>query len=67
MPQPGLSPKNGRDTCAGRSRRGQRWEQGVISEALKQHGGNRLRAAAALGISRKTLYQKLNKYGLGSA
>jgi two-component system response regulator HydG len=42
-------------------------EQGVISEALKQHGGNRLRAAAALGISRKTLYQKLNKYGLGSA
>ena len=42
-------------------------ESGVIADALRQHGGNRLRAAAALGISRKTLYQKLNKYGLGSA
>ena len=34
------------------------------SEALQRNGGNRLRAAADLGISRKTLYQKLNKYGL---
>jgi two-component system NtrC family response regulator/two-component system response regulator HydG/two-component system response regulator AtoC len=39
-------------------------ESGVIVQALQRHGGNRLKAAAELGISRKTLYQKLNKYGL---
>jgi DNA-binding NtrC family response regulator len=39
-------------------------ESGIIVEALQRHGGNRLKAAAELGISRKTLYQKLNKYGL---
>jgi two-component system response regulator HydG len=39
-------------------------ESGVIAEALQRNGGNRLKAAAELGISRKTLYQKLAKYGL---
>jgi DNA-binding NtrC family response regulator len=39
-------------------------ESGVIAEALQRNGGNRLKAAAELGISRKTLYQKLYKYGL---
>jgi two-component system response regulator HydG len=39
-------------------------ESGVIADALLRNGGNRLRAAADLGISRKTLYQKLNRYGL---
>ncbi len=37
-----------------------------ITEALERHGNNRLRAAAALGISRMTLYKKLRKYGLMS-
>jgi two-component system response regulator HydG len=36
-----------------------------IMEALRKHGNNRLRAAAALGISRRTLYKKLHRYGLG--
>ena len=31
---------------------------------LQEHGNNRLRAAAALGISRVALYKKLNKYGI---
>ena len=35
-----------------------------IVEALRKHGNNRLRAAAELGISRMTLYNKLHKYGL---
>jgi DNA-binding NtrC family response regulator len=35
-----------------------------IAEALKKHGNNRLRAAAELGISRMTLYNKLHKYGM---
>ena len=35
-----------------------------ISEALRKHGNNRLRAAAELGISRMGLYKKLHKYGL---
>jgi two-component system response regulator HydG len=39
-------------------------ESGVIAEVLQRNGGNRLKAAAELGISRKTLYQKLAKYGL---
>jgi DNA-binding NtrC family response regulator len=39
-------------------------ESGRIAEALKRNGGNRLQAAAELGISRMTLYNKLHKYGL---
>jgi two-component system, NtrC family, response regulator HydG len=35
-----------------------------IGEALRQHGNNRLRAAAELGISRMGLYKKLHKHGL---
>jgi DNA-binding NtrC family response regulator len=35
-----------------------------IQEVLRQHGNNRLRAAAELGISRMSLYKKLHKYGL---
>ena len=32
--------------------------------ALKQSGGNRYTAAKILGIGRKTLYKKLEEYGL---
>ena len=39
-------------------------EMAHILEALRKHGNNRLRAAAELGISRMTLYNKLRKYGL---
>ena len=38
-----------------------------ISEALRKHSNNRLRAASELGISRMTLYKKLYKYGLMTA
>jgi two-component system response regulator HydG len=39
-------------------------ERARISQALERHDNNRLRAAAELGISRMTLYNKLHKLGL---
>jgi DNA-binding NtrC family response regulator len=42
-------------------------EAARITEALRKHRNNRLRAAAELGISRMTLYRKLRKYGLVDA
>ncbi|MEU2777737.1 helix-turn-helix domain-containing protein [Streptomyces sp. NPDC007162] len=37
-------------------------ERTAILEALRRHGGNKARAAAALGIGRATLYRKLRIY-----
>jgi transcriptional regulator of acetoin/glycerol metabolism len=37
-------------------------ERAAILEALRLHGGNKARAAAALGIARATLYRKLRGY-----
>jgi transcriptional regulator of acetoin/glycerol metabolism len=39
-------------------------ELDAILAALERAGGNRTRAAAALGISRATLYRRLKGYGL---
>ena len=39
-------------------------ERSRIMELLRQFGGNRRRVAAALGISERTLYRKLKRYGL---
>ncbi|MFE5036024.1 helix-turn-helix domain-containing protein [Streptomyces sp. NPDC056683] len=38
-------------------------ERTAILEALRRHGGNKARTAAALGIGRATLYRKLRTYG----
>lgn len=37
-------------------------ERSAILEALRLHGGNKTRTAAALGIARATLYRKLRTY-----
>lgn len=37
-------------------------ERATILESLHRHGGNKSRAAAALGIGRATLYRKLREY-----
>jgi DNA-binding NtrC family response regulator len=39
-------------------------ERERIEEALERNGHNRLRAAAELGISRMTLYNKLRKFSV---
>jgi len=41
------------------------FERDLIARALPQHGGNRTRTAASLGISRQALLAKLRRYGLG--
>ncbi len=41
-----------------------RSERDLIVDALWRHGFNRTRTAAALGVTRKTLYNKIRKYGL---
>lgn len=41
-----------------------RSEKDLVVDALWRHGFNRTRTAEALGMSRKTLYNKIRKYGL---
>jgi len=40
------------------------FERGVIAEALSAHGGNLRPVYEGLGLSRKSLYEKMRKYGL---
>ncbi len=39
-------------------------EQAAVRKALSKHGGNVSQAARELGIARKTLYRRIEKYGL---
>jgi DNA-binding NtrC family response regulator len=39
-------------------------EKALILEALRQAGGNRTRAAGILGISRKTLFNKMTSLAI---
>jgi DNA-binding NtrC family response regulator len=39
-------------------------EQAAIEAALREHRGNRRRAAEVLGIGERTLYRKIKAYGL---
>ena len=40
-------------------------EKAKILAVLEEVGGNRTKAAERLGISRRTIYRKLEEYGLG--
>jgi two-component system response regulator HydG len=50
---------------AGLKERVEAYERGLVATALRECGGNRSEAARRLSISRATLHEKLNKYGLG--
>lgn len=43
------------------------YERGILVAALAAAGGNRSEAARTLGIGRATLYEKLERHGLGRA
>lgn len=45
----------------------ERFEKNLIVEALNRAGGQVQAASEALGMPRKTLYDKIKKYGLGEA
>ena len=40
-------------------------EKHHVAEVLNRHGGNKVHAAKALGVSRRSLYRLIEKYGLG--
>jgi two-component system C4-dicarboxylate transport response regulator DctD len=40
------------------------FERALIHQALREHGGNVSEACAALGVPRKTFYEKMQKHGL---
>lgn len=54
---------NGKDRVSIRGRREQ-VELNLVAKTLKECKGNKKRAAEILGISRKTLYAKLERYGI---
>jgi DNA-binding NtrC family response regulator len=42
-------------------------ERRHVAAVLQRHGGNMVHAAKALGVSRRTLYRLIEKYGLGES
>jgi DNA-binding NtrC family response regulator len=41
-------------------------ERDHIRQVLERSGGNKMAAARMLGLDRRTLYRRLDRYGLGS-
>jgi DNA-binding NtrC family response regulator/tetratricopeptide (TPR) repeat protein len=51
-------------SCGGLKAARLAFEKEHIAHALEQHGGNRVRTAAALGLSRQSLHSKIRQIGL---
>jgi DNA-binding NtrC family response regulator len=45
----------------------QEMERQAVERALRESGGNRRKAARALGMSERTLYRRIRKFGLSDA
>ena len=45
-------------------RRPPRWERGILAQVLSRHSGNRRAVAEELGVSERTIYRKLQEFGL---
>jgi len=54
----------GREAAESDSTRLDALERNAVARALKDHKGNISRAAAALGVTRASLYRRMQKYGL---
>ncbi len=63
-PQPATTRPEERDALGAGSLDLERLERAAVRKALSKHGGNVSRAADELGISRKALYRRIEKYGL---
>jgi two-component system, NtrC family, C4-dicarboxylate transport response regulator DctD len=63
LPRHALSPQE-LSKSKGLATRVSVFERMVITEALQAAGGNVVKACALLGTPRKTLYEKLTKYGV---
>jgi DNA-binding NtrC family response regulator len=72
-PGPAAAPRSGPSTWAPRSPRArgrqtltrlESVERDAIVDAMRESGGNEIQAAAALGMSRSTLYRRLRMYVL---
>ncbi|MDR1909467.1 MAG: sigma-54 dependent transcriptional regulator [Spirochaetaceae bacterium] len=63
-PPPGVGPDTGPDAPAGAALSLDEVERRAVLESLRRNGGNRTRAAEELGITRKTLLNKLRGWGL---
>ena len=59
-----LPPRWSRDAARARLTTIQAAEADAINAALKANNGNKAAAAAALGISRSSLYRKMREYHL---
>jgi two-component system C4-dicarboxylate transport response regulator DctD len=58
---------SGADSTLPLPRQVEAFEMNLICEALRQHGGNVTATVAALGVPRKTFYDKLSKYDISPA
>lgn len=60
-------PDEGRAPALSLPRQVEAFEKGLITDALREHEGNVTATVKALGVPRKTFYDKLAKYGITPA